>query len=186
MSTRAISKNHSAVNARARAPDRAHNRQNHFDWQMVNHPASVTSTRMNAIIPFVASLLICSFACNLSADTPQIRVNVQASGGNGDDARMVSALSREFSKLDGVSVIDTQPAIKIDCVIGRKFVLLSVKNVPIIYASSVAVTTFDGHLVTHLLLTHTTIDGLAHEIAVALDGKVIEPMRRAAQPSSSP
>jgi hypothetical protein len=147
---------------------------------------SPSSAHTFQIIPFVASLLIGSFPCNLSADTPQIRVSVQAQGDNGDDARMVSALSREFSKLDGVSVTETQPAIKIDCVFGRKFVLLSGKNVPIVYASSVAVTTFDGHLVTHLLLTHTTIDGLAHEIAVALDGKVIEPMRRAAQPSSSP
>lgn len=31
---------------------------------------------MNAIIPFAASVLICSFACDSPADTPQIRVSV--------------------------------------------------------------------------------------------------------------
>jgi hypothetical protein len=72
---------------------------------------------MNAIRLFVASLLMCSFACNLSADTPQIRVSVEAKGKNGDDARIVSALSRELRKLDGVSVTDAQPALKIYCLV---------------------------------------------------------------------
>jgi hypothetical protein len=65
---------------------------------------------MNAIVSLVASLLICSFACNLSADVPEIRVSVEAQGENGDDTRMVSALSHEFRKLDGISVTHTTGA----------------------------------------------------------------------------
>jgi len=42
-------------------------------------------------IPFVASLLICSIACTSSADTPQIRVGIQAKIENGNDAQIVSA-----------------------------------------------------------------------------------------------
>jgi hypothetical protein len=40
-----------------------------------------------------------------------------AQGDNGDDARMISALSHKFRKLDGVSVTDTQPALNITCVV---------------------------------------------------------------------
>jgi hypothetical protein len=68
-------------------------------------------------IPFVASLLICSIACTSSADTPQIRVGIQAKIENGNDAQIVSALSREIRKLDGISVTDSQPALKISCVV---------------------------------------------------------------------
>jgi hypothetical protein len=39
---------------------------------------------------FVASLLICSFACNLSADTPQIRISVAAQGLDNEDSLMLS------------------------------------------------------------------------------------------------
>ena len=67
------------------------------------------------ITQFGASLLICWFACNLSADTPQIRLSVQVEGD--DDVQMVSALSREFRKLDGVSLADTQPTLIIRCVV---------------------------------------------------------------------
>ncbi len=144
---------------------------------------------MNATIPFVVGLLICSFAGNLSADTPQIRVSVQieGEGDNAGDAHMLSALSREFRKLDGVSVTDTQPALKVLCIQDAlQYQLPSGSKVMMAYAASVAVTAADGRLVYHLLQTNRTIDALAHEIALALDGKLIERMRRAAEPSSSP
>src|SRR5215472_15592874 len=67
------------------------------------------------LLPLVASLFICSLPCNLSADTPQIRISVETRGLDNDDPRMLSALSREFRKLDGVVVTDTQPALKITC-----------------------------------------------------------------------
>src|SRR5882724_6724429 len=141
---------------------------------------------MNAIISLVASLLIWSFACNLSADVPQIRISVDAQGDKGDDTRMVSALSHEFRKLDGVSVTDTQPALKVTCVVIPLTVTQGGGKTRSGYAVSVAVVGADDHLITHLVQADRTIEGLAHEIVVDLDGSVIEEMRRTARPSSSP
>jgi len=145
---------------------------------------------MNAIIPFIASLLVCSLACNLSADTPQIRVAIQATVKNGNDAEIVSALSREIRKLDGISVTDSQPALKISCVAIKsdmQDVRTGERKIPIGYAASTAVLNgVDNRLITHFVQTENTIEGLAHAIAIQFDGSVIEPMRRAAQPSSSP
>jgi hypothetical protein len=138
------------------------------------------------ITPFVASLLMCLLACDLSADTPQIRLSVQAQGEHGDDARMVSALSHEFRKLDGVSVTDTQPALKVTCVVIPLTATRAGDKIRTGYACSVAVVGADDHLITHLVQAAATIESLAHEIAVDLDGSVIEEMRRTARPSSSP
>ena len=158
-----------------------------FDCWTANDLIRITSTRMKAIIPFVASLLICSFACNLSAGTRQIRVSVQAEGRNGDDARMVSALSRELRKLDGVSVTDTQPPIKIFCVVIHIHTLYFVEPFRVEgYATSVAVTDRNGRLFAHFVHASSSIDEVAHEIAVNLDGKLIEPVRGALQRSSTP
>jgi hypothetical protein len=139
------------------------------------------------IIPFVASLSICLFAGDLSADTPLIRVSVHsASPDNGADARMLSALSHEFRKLDGVSVTDTQPALKISCgVIKIPTAERETRRIAG-YASSVAITSIDDRFITHFVFTDNTIDSLARRIAIAVDAGVIEPMRRNAQPSSSP
>lgn len=137
------------------------------------------------IIQFVASLLICWFACNLSADTPQIRLSVKVEGD--DDVQMVSALSREFRKLDGVSLTDTQPTLTIRCVVYQIHGVAqqsrggSLKG----YAASVAIIAPDG-LITHSVHTGPSVDAIAHDIAITLDGSIIEQMRRAAQPSSSP
>jgi len=144
---------------------------------------------MNAIIPFAAGLPICSFACDLSAETPQIRVSIQAKGENGNDAKIVSALSREFRKLDGISVTDTQPALKIVCVVIRDELVepRSGDKIPLGYAASAAIVNgVDNRFLLNLVHTDATIDRLAHEIAIETDGTIIEPMRRAAQPSSSP
>jgi len=43
----------------------------------------------------------------------------------------------------------------------------------------------NGHLMTQVN-TGATVDALAHEIAITLDGSVIQQMRRAAQPSPTP
>jgi len=131
---------------------------------------------------------MCLLACDLSADTPQIRVSIQAKGDNGDDARMVSALSHEFRKLDGVLVTDTDPALKVTCVVIASIMheTHSTSSIPIGYAASVAVTSIDNRLITHLVQTDSTIGRLAHAVAISLDGTLIEQMRRDAQPSSSP
>ena len=135
------------------------------------------------IIPFVASLLICSFACYLSADTPPIRVSVEADCDNCDAAQMLSALSNQFRKLDGVSVTDTQPALKIKCLT----IQIHAEDVKIAgYAASVALTSIDDHYIGQLVFTDDNIDNLAHRIAIAVDARLIEQMRRDAQPSSSP
>jgi hypothetical protein len=147
---------------------------------MDDHPASIASTRMKAIIGFVASVLICSFACNLSADTPKIRVSIEAQRHNANDAQMISALSHEFRKLDGVSVSDTPPALKVSCL-----VVDTICGDGSGYAASVAVS-INGIFDQHFVLTNTTIDSLAHAIAIAVDGSIIEGLRRIAQPSSSP
>jgi hypothetical protein len=136
-------------------------------------------------IPFVASLLICSFAFNLSADTPQIRVSLVVKGD--DEAQMVSALSQELRKLDGVLVTDTQPALKIICLVYHHFMpTRGYGNVSTGYSGSVVVTDADSRLTDHILRADNTIDALAHELVITVDGSDIERIRRAAQPSSSP
>ncbi|HZS16490.1 MAG TPA: hypothetical protein VFA51_01015 [Candidatus Udaeobacter sp.] len=135
----------------------------------------------------VAAVIVCVFACNSPADTPQIRIALAVTGKNGDDARMVSALSHEFRKLDGVSVTEAQPMLKIYCIIMHEiFELRKGGELPIGYSASVVVTTVDGQFVNHVLLSDAKIDELAHDIAVDIDGSVIEKIRRSAQPSSSP
>ena len=100
---------------------------------------------------------------------------------------MVSALSHEFRKLDGVSVTDTQPALKVDCVVFHMNSDVARDVTLVGYATSVAVTSTDDRLIAHMVLTtDNNIDGLAHKISVLVDGSVIEQRRRDAQPSSSP
>jgi len=135
------------------------------------------------ILLIIASLLICSFPCNLSADTPQIRVSVETRGLDNDDPRMLSALLREFRKLDGVVVTDTQPALKITCNVLRAH---TEDGRFVGYACSTALTDANNYLIAHTVHKASTIDMLAHAIALEADGEFIEQMRRAAQPSASP
>ena len=140
------------------------------------------------IRPMLRSLLVVSLSCTplmrSSADAAQIRVSVSAQAEHGDDARMVSALSREFRKMDGLLVTDTEPGLKVTCVLIR--LSRPTSGSPVGYAASVAVTTGDDHLITHLVQTHETIETLAHEIAVIIDGSVFEPIRRAPRAAGSP
>ncbi len=95
---------------------------------------------------------------------------------------MLSALSHEFRKLDGVSVTDTQPALKVNCIT----IQIHAEGVKVGYAASVALTNIDDQIIGHLVLAEPDIDCLAHEIAVTVNGGAIEQMRRAAQPSKTP
>jgi len=128
---------------------------------------------------FVASLLICSSTFNLSADIPQIRVSVVVKGDDGDGPQMVSALSHELRKLDGVLVTDTQPALTIKCLILHQSTR---SNVSVGYSASLVLIDADGRLMHHLIQTGTSIPSMAHELVTTLDGSDIEQMRRAAQP----
>jgi hypothetical protein len=96
---------------------------------------------------------------------------------------MLSALSHEFRKLDGVSVTNTPPALKIDCIA----IPMHAEGVNLVgYAASVALIYTDGEFAGHVVITQPTFERLAHEIAVTVDGSAIEQMRRAAQPSKTP
>ena len=140
---------------------------------------------MHAVTLFIASLF-CSLGCNLSADTPPIRVSLKVTCQNCDnDANLVSALSHEFRKLDDVLVTDTQPELKVDCVVVQMDKL--VKDARLVgYTTSVAITSIDDRLITHTVVGDKNIELLAHRIAALVDGSVIEQWRRDAQPSSSP
>jgi len=140
------------------------------------------------IVPFLVSLLVCWFACNLPADTWPIRIKVQVFRGDADGERLVSALSGEFRKLDGVTVDDMQPAVEIHCVVLDTHEVVeqshgrSLKG----YEATVAVVMTDNRLMTLSVHSSDSVDALAHEIAINIDGKVLEGMRRSAKPSSSP
>ena len=101
-------------------------------------------------VAFVLSLLICSFTCNVSPDTPPIRISVQVQGD--DDVQMFSALSREFRKLDGISVNDTQPALTIHCIVFTKIQRHGGSRALKGYAASVSIIAPDGRLITHSCL----------------------------------
>jgi hypothetical protein len=133
---------------------------------------------------FAVSLSIYSFKFNLSADTPQIRISVDILDENGNDVRMLSALSHEFRKLDGVVVTDTHPMLKVSC----SMIELTSGHGKVTtgYGCSFAVTDAEDHLITHNIGVHTSINKLAHEVATLLDGTVIERMRRTGQPLKSP
>ena len=128
-------------------------------------------------------IIVCLLASNLLGEAPQIRISIGAQADNGDDARMVSALSREFRKLDNVLVTDAQPALKVTCVLVR--LTHDRSKPPLGYAASIAITGVDDRLITHLVQTQETIESLSHEIAVSIDGTIIEQLRRETQASSS-
>jgi hypothetical protein len=60
------------------------------------------------------------------------------------------------------------------------------REMPVGYSASIAVTDAEDRLISHGIQTARTIDALAHDIAIQVDAKVIEGMRRTAEPSSSP
>jgi len=61
---------------------------------------------------------------------------------------MLSALSHEFRKLDGVSVTDKQPALKVDCIT----IQIHAEGVKLVgYAASVALTNIDDQIIGHLV-----------------------------------
>jgi hypothetical protein len=90
--------------------------------------------------------------------------------------------------LDGVTVDDMQLALTIHCVLNIHGVVQqsdgrNLKG----YAATVAIVLPDNRLMT--LSVHSagdSVDALAHEIAINIDSKVLEGMRRGGKPSSSP
>jgi hypothetical protein len=128
-------------------------------------------------------LAILAAAAVIFAGTPEIRVNVESSTrNNGNDTQMVSALSHEFRKLDGVLVTDTKPALNISCAVVP---METMNSKQFGYAASIAITAADGRLITHSIQTDHTIDAIAHTVAISVDGRILEQLRRAAQESSS-
>jgi hypothetical protein len=119
-------------------------------------------------IYIVAALSPCLFA-----DAPKIRITVDAEADDGTSGKMVSLLSGEFRKLDGVLITDAQPEFRISCVLAP---IARDRNLG--YAASVAVVDSNNHLVTHLVRIDSTLEKLAHEITLAIDGTVLEQIRR--------
>ena len=104
-------------------------------------------------------------------------------GNTGETAQIVSALSHHFRKLDGVSVTDTEPALRIQCLVAATG---PASKMQLGYVSSVAAFSIDGRFIAQWVVADSTVDELAHDITLSVEGGVIESMRRAAQPSCSP
>jgi len=153
---------------------------------------------------FVARLLICLFPFNLSADAPRIRVSIIAKANGGEESRLLSSLSNEFRKLDGVQVTDEQPTVKIICTVtpgpsGLARALPGLRydykkrshsgeagNQKIGYAAAVAMTDAEDNFKDLFVQMAYDIDSLAKIIATKIDSDVIEKIRRTAQPSPTP
>ena len=105
-------------------------------------------------------------------------------GNTGETAQIVSALSHHFRKLDGVSVTDTEPALRIQCLVRQQPVVPAKCNLDIYLRLRLSASTVVSFA--QWVVADSTLDELAHEITLGVEGGVIESMRRAAQPSRSP
>jgi hypothetical protein len=124
----------------------------------------------------LAILLGCA-AIAQAGDVPPLRVSVHAEADNGLTGKLVSLISREFRGLDGVVLADEQSQYRVSCSV------ITVDHPSagrIGYAASVAVTSFDGHLLMHFVHVDNSLESLAHETALSVDGGLLERSRRAA------
>jgi hypothetical protein len=122
---------------------------------------------------FAACVVV--LALVVSAGTPALRVAVRAEGDNGSAAKLVSLLSKEIRGLDGVSVVDDSPQFTVSC----SAISLDMGRIHGVgYAASVAVVSADGHLLVHFVQSAESLEGLAHEVALAVDGGILEHARR--------
>ena len=129
---------------------------------------------------FVA-LLVAGLPVLLSADTPSLRVAVHAEADSGLGGKLVSLLSKEVRHLERVSVVDDSPQYRISCSV---ITLDSPKARGVGFAASVAVTSGDGHLLMHFVHADNSLESLAHEVALAVDGGLLEAARRGSATSS--
>jgi hypothetical protein len=122
---------------------------------------------------FVA--LLVSFPLLLSAGTPPLRVAVRAEADNGLSGKLVSLLSKEVRHLEQVSVVDESPQYRVSCSV----ITLDMPQARGVgFAASIAVTSGDGHLLMHFVHADNSLESLAHEVALAVDGGLLEAARR--------
>jgi hypothetical protein len=118
------------------------------------------------------------------ADAASIRVAVRAEADNNLSSKLVSLLSKEMRGLHQVVVSMDSPQYRLSCSV----ITLDLRNARGVgYAASVVVTSADGHLLMHFVHADTSLESLAHEVALAVDGGILESARREnATPSEKP
>jgi hypothetical protein len=98
---------------------------------------------------------------------------------------LVRLLSKEVRSLDQVIVTDDSPDLMILCNIVAVVERDGRDSRVIAYAAGIAVTTADGHMLGHSVEIDNSVDDLAHEVALRVDGAFIEARRRAKSPTTS-
>jgi len=115
-----------------------------------------------------------------ATDVPGLRVSVHAEADDGLTGKLVSLISREFRGLEGVVLTDAQPQYRVSCSV----ITVDHPNAGRIgYAASVAVTSFEGRLLMHFVHVDNSLESLAHETALSVDGGVLERSRRTNTPA---
>src|SRR5438132_1202698 len=99
---------------------------------------------MTRTLVFVLSLMS---ACVAMAEPQPLRVTVQAEAQGGLTDKLVSLMSRELRKLEGVTVTDQDPQFVLSCML---VTVGQPGRAQHGYAASLAVTTGDQYLLTHL------------------------------------
>lgn len=128
---------------------------------------------MTRIVVLVLTLIS---TCVALAEPQPLRVSVQAQAEGGLTGKLVSLMSRELRKLDSVTVTDQAPQFVLTCTL---VVIDQPGRAQQGYAASLAVTTGDRYLLTHLVQVDNTLESLSHELILAVDGSVFEKARRA-------
>jgi len=87
-------------------------------------------------------------------------------GNTGETAQIVSALSHHFRKLDGVSVTDTEPALRIQCLVEAATGRAS--KMQLGYVSSVAAFSIDGRFFAQWVVADSALTNLRMILLSAL------------------
>ena len=131
---------------------------------------------------YVAIVMVLIAAATAAAVEPTpLHVSIRAEADNGLSGKLLSLLSKEVRRLDQVVVTDDSPEFIVSCSV----VSLDMRNARGVgYAASVAVTVGDGHMLGNFVEVDNSLESLAHEVALAVDRRFIESLRKAK--SSSP
>ena len=81
-------------------------------------------------------------------------------------------------------VLNTEPALRIQCL--AEAATGRASRMQLGYVSSVAAFSIEGRFIAQWVVADSTLDELAHDITLGVEGGVIVSMRRTAQPLRSP
>jgi hypothetical protein len=118
-----------------------------------------------------------------AARASDIRVSVRAEADSGLTSKLVSLVSKEIRHLDRVLLVEEQPQYHISCSV-ITVDLPPAKRVG--YAVSVVVTLPDNRLLMHFVHVDNSLESLAHEVALTIDGGLFERARRSEKSALSP